>query len=109
MELVLCLAFVACLSLAGSAQDESRQQHVGRVLDWSYHHVTLSGGLPAADLNRVKTEPRILYRSVERNLAQVPARQELRRMGAGDPFPRRPLSLPGEHVKKMVEPAVFST
>ena len=89
---VLCLAFVACLSLAGRAQDEPRQQHVGRVLDWSYRHVTLSGGLPAADLNRAKTEPRILYRLVERNLPRVPARQQLRRMGADDRLPRRPLA-----------------
>lgn len=89
---VLCLAFVACLSLAGRAQDEPRQQHVGRVLDWSYRHVTLSGGLPAADLNRAKTEPRILYRLVERNLPRVPARQQLRQMGAEDRLPRRPLT-----------------
>lgn len=89
---VLCLAFVAGLSLAGRAQDEPRQQHVGRVLDWSYRHVTLSGGLPAADLNRAKTEPRILYRLVERNLPRVPARQQLRQMGAEDRLPRRPLT-----------------
>lgn len=88
---VLCLAFVACLNLAGRAQDESRPQHVGRVLDWSYRHVTLSGGLPAADLSRARFEPRILYHLAERNLPRIPARQEARRLGADDRGPRRPL------------------
>jgi hypothetical protein len=47
----LCLSLLAGLGLAGQglagqAQEQPRQQHVGRVLDWSYHHVILSGGLP---------------------------------------------------------------
>ena len=47
---------LASLSVFGQAQgqDKVRQQHVGRVLDWSYHHMILSGGLPAADLKRAK-------------------------------------------------------
>lgn len=58
----------------GQAPDQPRQQHVGRVLDWSYRHVVLSGGLPAADLDRARTEPRLLFRLAERNLAQAPSR-----------------------------------
>jgi hypothetical protein len=52
---------LASLSVFGQAQgqDQVRQQHVGRVLDWSYYHVILSGGLPAADLKRAQAEPRI--------------------------------------------------
>ena len=85
-----------CLGLAAAqAQDQPRQQHVGRVLDWSYHHVILSGGLPAADLNRAKAEPRILFRLAERNLPR--ALCDRRRTGVDgdrDPVsvlaPRRP-------------------
>lgn len=88
---VLCLSFIACLFVDGQAQDEPPQQHVGRVLDWSYHHVTLSGGLPAADLDRAKVEPRILYRLIERNLLRVSTRQEARPFGPGGRGPRRPI------------------
>jgi len=42
---VLCLSLVACLGSAAQAQDEPREQHVGRVQDWTYSHVTMSGGL----------------------------------------------------------------
>ena len=69
----MCVVPVAWLALAlAQAQEEPRQQHVGRVQDWSYHHVTLSGGLPAADLEKAKTEPRILFRLAERNLLRPP-------------------------------------
>jgi hypothetical protein len=87
--LVLCLSLVACLGLAGQAQEEAQQQHVGRVQDWSYHHVTMSGGLPAADLERAKTEPRMLFRLVERN--RFSASGENRRFGRGGRDPRRPV------------------
>jgi hypothetical protein len=97
---VLCLSLIACLPLAGQvltgpelvgqSQDEQPRQHVGRVLDWSSHHVTLSGGLVAADLNSAKFEPRILYRLVERNLPRVPGPQEARRFGPGGRAPARP-------------------
>jgi hypothetical protein len=63
-----CALFLACLGVPSPAQDQPPQQHVGRVLDWSYHHLTLSGGLPAADLERARVEPRILFRLAERNL-----------------------------------------
>jgi hypothetical protein len=90
---VLCLSLIACLDLAGQAQDQDQppQQHVGRVLDWSSHHITLSGGLAAADLENAKVEPRILYRLVERNLAPVASRREARRFGPDDRGPVRPI------------------
>jgi len=55
----------------GVAQQEEAQlprEHVGRVVDWSYHHLVSSGGLAAADLDAAKTEPRLLYHLAERNL-----------------------------------------
>ena len=36
---VLFLSLVACFGLAAQAQDEPREQHVGRVQDWTYHHI----------------------------------------------------------------------
>src|SRR5882724_10997066 len=85
----------ASLSVFGQAQgqDQVRQQHVGRVLDWSYHHVILSGGLPAADLKRAKAEPRILFHLAERNLPQATAnagRQKFDREGRRPGRPLRP-------------------
>jgi hypothetical protein len=86
---------LASLSVFGPAQgqDQVRQQHVGRVLDWSYHHVILSGGLPAADLKREKAEPRILFHLAERNLPQATAnagRQKFDREGRRPGPPLRP-------------------
>jgi hypothetical protein len=85
----------ASLGVSGQAQDQPRQQHVGRVQDWSYHHVILSGGLPTADLNQARSEPRILFRLAERNLHQASGRfgrqqfdQDRRRPGR----PIRPLA-----------------
>jgi hypothetical protein len=68
---VLLLMFLACLGLAGQAQDEPRQPHVGRVLDWSYHHVTVSGGLTDDNLDAARSEPRILFHLAERNLVRT--------------------------------------
>ncbi len=85
---VLCLSLVACLGLAAQAQDEPREQHVGRVQDWTYSHVTMSGGLRSADLARAKTEPRMLFRLVERNLS---ASGKGGRFGRGGRDPRRPI------------------
>jgi hypothetical protein len=92
----LCLSVTACLGGIGQAQEQPPRQHVGRVVDWSYHHVTLSGGLPAADLDRAKAEPRILFRLAERNLPSASA--EARRFGPDGRAPRRPI-LPGRGMK----------
>jgi hypothetical protein len=70
-HLLLSVFPLVCLGLAGQAQDQPRQQHVGRVLDWSYHHVIVGGGLHAADLDAAKAEPRILFHLAERNLPRV--------------------------------------
>ena len=43
------------------------QQHVGRVIDWSYRHIIFSGGLPVGDSDAAKAEPRILFHLAERN------------------------------------------
>jgi len=94
---VLCLSVTACLGGVGQAQEQPPRQHVGRVVDWSYHHVTLSGGLPAADLDRAKAEPRILFRLAERNLPS--ASTEARRFGPDGRAPRRPILPLGRGMK----------
>jgi len=82
---------LACFGLGGQSQDQPRQPHLGRVQDWSYRHVVLSGGLPAADLDKAKAEPRILFRLAERNLHRVSGRTDARVLGRGDRGPvRRP-------------------
>jgi hypothetical protein len=73
-RILLCLALVTCFSL--TAQEPPTSQHVGRVLDWSYHHLVLSGGLRNADLETAKTEPRVLFRLAERNLVPGELRNE---------------------------------
>jgi hypothetical protein len=60
------LLFVPLLSLA--AQEGPNHQHVGRVLDWSYRHLVVSGGLSPANLEAAKMEPRILFHLAGRNL-----------------------------------------
>jgi hypothetical protein len=94
---VLCLSVTACLGGVGQTQEQPPRQHVGRVVDWSYHHVTLSGGLPAADLDRAKAEPRILFRLAERNLPS--ASTEARRFGPDGRAPRRPIRPLGRGMK----------
>jgi hypothetical protein len=69
----LLLLLVPFLTVAGPAQERSRPEHVGRVLDWSYHHIIVSGGLSAANLEAAKTEPRILFHLAERNLQRTGA------------------------------------
>ena len=68
------LLLLACVGAVARAQDQPRQQHVGLVQDWSYRHVVLSGGLPAADLDKAQAEPRILFRLAERNLHRASSR-----------------------------------
>jgi hypothetical protein len=94
---VLCLSVTACLGGVGQTQEQPPRQHVGRVVDWSYHHVTLSGGLPAADLDRAKAEPRILFRLAERNLPS--ASTEATRFGPDGRAPRRPIRPLGRGMK----------
>lgn len=58
-------------SVTSVAQQPSAaaQGHVGRVQDWSYHHVVYSGGWTASDMSAAaKREPRILFRLAERML-----------------------------------------
>jgi hypothetical protein len=58
--------------LAAQTKEQLNPTHVGRVTDWSYGHVVVSGGASAANLEAARTEPRILFHLVERNLLQVP-------------------------------------
>jgi hypothetical protein len=78
-----------CFILAAQGQEQPHQQHVGRVQDWTYHHVTMSGGLSAPDLEKAKVEPRILSRLAERNLQM--SLGDGRRFGPGIRGPRRPV------------------
>jgi hypothetical protein len=64
------LPLMLLLPLVGPAQESPRPKHVGRVLDWSYRHIVVSGGLSAENLAAAKTEPRILFHLAERNLRQ---------------------------------------
>ena len=73
------------------AQEQSRQQHVCRVLDWSSRHVVLSGGLEAADLNQAKAEPRILFHLAERNLPRAQSRTLRKQFDRGGRRPGRPI------------------
>ena len=102
---MLCLSLIACcLGLAAAAQEESQKRHVGRVQDWTYHHVTMSGGLPAADLERAKTEPRMLFRLVERN--RFSASVDNRRFGRGGRDPRRPVPPQSHGLKARLEHSI---
>jgi hypothetical protein len=64
---LVCLLLSAA-SLASAQEVEDREGHVGRVLDWSYHHVVVGNGLSPANLNQAAREPRILFRLAEHNL-----------------------------------------
>ncbi len=52
---------------------------VGRVLDWSSHHLLYSGGLVNVDLQAAKSEPRMLLHLADRNLRRERLRERLRR------------------------------
>jgi hypothetical protein len=87
LRLLFFVVFLAGLGLDGQGQEQPR--HVGRVQDWSSRHVTMSGGLSAADLSAAKVEPRIFFRLVERNLS--PAFANSRRFGPIGRGPGRPM------------------
>ena len=42
-------------------------------MDWTYHHVSVSGPLSTENIDRARSEPRILFRLAERNLPRVGA------------------------------------
>ena len=88
-RILRAVLLLACVGAVAQAQDQPRQQHVGRVQDWSFRHVVLSGGLPAADLDKAQAEPRILFRLAERNLHRVPVRTGAKGLDRGDRGPRR--------------------
>jgi hypothetical protein len=65
----------ACLiSLVGllpAAIAQNNPTHVGRVADWSSHHLVASGGPSNANLKAAESEPRILFSLAERNLMRT--------------------------------------
>ena len=63
---------LAAVPLAAQTKEQLNPTHVGRITDWSYRHVVVSGGASAHNLEAARTEPRILFHLVERNLLQVP-------------------------------------
>ena len=89
---VCLLLSLVIVELGAEAQEQTRQQHVGRVLDWSYHHLVLSGGLAAVDLDGARAEPRILFRLVEHNslAAVLPASKQFDRGDRRPSIPFRP-------------------
>jgi hypothetical protein len=66
---MLCLSLVAGLGLVARSQ-MAPEGHVGRVTDWSYHHVFVSGPLSTGNLDHARSEPRVLFRLAERNLVR---------------------------------------
>jgi len=59
---------LAAVSVGAPAQISP---HVGRVTDWSSHHLVVSGGPSAANLKAAEAEPRILFYLADRNLVRV--------------------------------------
>jgi hypothetical protein len=86
----LRLSLIACLGLVGWSQ-VAPIGHVGRVEDWTYRHVSVSGPLSAENIDRARTEPRILFRLSERNLSRAGGSSERFGRDGRDPvFPLRP-------------------
>ncbi len=66
-SIVSCF-LLGIIPLAGA---QLNQGHVGRVADWSSHHLVVSGGPSPANLKAAETEPRILFYLAERNLVRA--------------------------------------
>ena len=69
------LATIIAAGVAASFAQQApatQPQHVGRVVDWTYRHITVSGGLTRRNLRAARTEPRILFQLAQRNLKDGP-------------------------------------
>jgi hypothetical protein len=109
------LCVISCLLLAAlpqMAQMRMKAQlspsHVGRVTDWSYGHIVVSGGASAANLEAARTEPRILFHLAERNLLRVHDGEISFSSTSSDRDSRdpatkkgRPIIIDGTNIKKM--------
>jgi hypothetical protein len=89
------------------AAQSQNQAHVGRVSDWTFHHLVVSGGATPANLEAAKAEPRILFRLTERDPSLIHD-GVLRAPAPRDPGSRIPLSprprriiIDGTNVNKM--------
>ncbi len=70
-------AVLTCLALAANLAAQSRDNpHVGRVLDSSYHHLLVSGGLMSTSVFAARQEPRVMMR-LQQSAANAEARQQL--------------------------------
>ncbi|HTR24507.1 MAG TPA: hypothetical protein VMI10_11025 [Terriglobales bacterium] len=65
------VAIGCLLGFVSLAPAQNPRGHVGRVSDWSTHHLVVSGGPSAANLKAAETEPRILFYLVDRNLVRA--------------------------------------
>ena len=65
------LSLVLFLGLLPIAIAQQNRAHVGRVADWSSHHLVVSGGPSDANLKASETEPRNLFYLAERNLVRA--------------------------------------
>ena len=92
------MSLLARFALAAPAQ--LNRGHVGRVTDWSSHHLVVSGGPSAANLKAAETEPRILFQLADRNLVRV-QNGELRFSLAASDSPTEPHSRDGSGVSPL--------
>ena len=69
VQLIL-FGLLTCLGTAAAQQTafSLEQQRVGRVVDWSSHHVIVSGAGQAIDWDAAQAEPRILFHLAKRQL-----------------------------------------
>ncbi len=69
-----CRFLISCLILGAlpvTAPAQLSRGHVGRVTDWSSHHLVVSGGPSAANLKAAEAEPRVLFQLADRNLVRA--------------------------------------
>ncbi|MFZ3340581.1 MAG: hypothetical protein WA609_17845 [Terriglobales bacterium] len=93
-----CRFLLSCLVLGAlplAAPGQLNRGHVGRVTDWSSHHLVVSGGPSAANLKAAETEPRILFQLADRNLVRAQGGQLRFSPPAPEPATELPRTLDG--------------
>lgn len=120
MRSFLLPAFLLACVVASAGQQVVRSQpeHVGRVVDWTSRHITVSGGLTSRNLRAARFEPRILLHLAERNLRRgdepKPRREHRDRIDGGGPHIKKDLkidwnaTLGAGNVAPNMSPAKFS-
>jgi hypothetical protein len=105
---VVSWLLLAAVPLAAQTKEQFNRTQVGRVTDWSYGHIVVSGGASAVNLEAARTEPRILFHLVERNLSRVhdgtlsssPALRDGENHVSAIP-PNHPIIIDGTNVRNM--------